>query len=90
LRYHHVIPVIINGVTSVEENKNIRHEVKKDVQQKQGYKTAIIGDSHARGCASNMKQNLSDRHKTSGVVKSGATTNTLIVSGKSEIREAKT
>jgi hypothetical protein len=34
-----------------------------------------------------MKQNLSDRYKTSGVVKPGATTKTLIVSGKSEIRE---
>jgi hypothetical protein len=34
-----------------------------------------------------MKHNLSDRYKTSGVVKLGANTNALIVSGKSEIRE---
>jgi hypothetical protein len=82
-----VIPVIINGVTSVEGNKNIRHKVKRDVQQKPGYKIVIIGDSHARGCAGIMKQNLSDRYKTNGVVKPGATMNTLMVSGKSEIRE---
>jgi hypothetical protein len=41
------IPVIINGVTLVERNKNIRHKVIRDVQQKQGYKIVIIGDSHA-------------------------------------------
>jgi hypothetical protein len=57
------------------------------MQQKQGYKIMIIGDSHARGCAGNVKHNLSERYKTSCVMKPGATTNTLIVSGKSEVKE---
>jgi hypothetical protein len=34
-----------------------------------------------------MNHNLSDRNKSSGVVKLGANTNTLIVSGNCEIRE---
>jgi hypothetical protein len=42
----------------------------------------IIGDSHDRGCAGNMKHNLSYRYKTSSVVKPGMNINTLIASVK--------
>jgi hypothetical protein len=80
-----VIPVIINGVTSVEGNKHTQNKVRNNAQQEQGHKIMIIGDSYAQGCAGNMKHNLSDRYKTSGVVKPGANINTLIASVKTDI-----
>jgi hypothetical protein len=45
----------------------------------------IIGNSHARGCADNMKYNLKDSYKTSGFVKSGACIDTLIASAAGDI-----
>jgi hypothetical protein len=64
------IPVIIKGSTPVEMNKkNINHKFKSSVQQNQGCKIVIVGDSHARGCAGNIKHNLKDGYKTGGFVK---------------------
>jgi hypothetical protein len=40
----------------------------------------IIGDSHARGCASNLRHNLNDDFGITGFVKPGATIDTLIYS----------
>jgi hypothetical protein len=44
-----VIPVIINGVTSVEVNKYTYHKVRSDAQQKQVHMIVITANSHARG-----------------------------------------
>jgi hypothetical protein len=80
-----VIPGIINDVTSVEGNKHTHNKVRSNAQQKQGHKIMIIGDSHARECAGNMKHNHGDKYKTSGIVKLGANINTLIESVKTDI-----
>jgi uncharacterized protein YfaT (DUF1175 family) len=40
----------------------------------------IIGNSHDRGCAGNMKQNIKHSHKTSGFVKSVGCIDTSIAS----------
>jgi hypothetical protein len=52
--------------------KNINGKYKSNVQSNKEHKIVIIGDSHARGCASNVKHNLKDNFKTSGNVKLGA------------------
>jgi hypothetical protein len=40
-----VIPVTINGVTSVEGSEYAYHKVQSDAQQKQGLKIVIVGDT---------------------------------------------
>jgi hypothetical protein len=45
----------------------------------------IIGDSHAQGCAGNMKHNLKDSYKTSGFVKPKACMDTSFASATGEI-----
>jgi hypothetical protein len=55
------IPVIIEGLTSLETNKkNTNHKLESNAQQNQGRKIVIIGNSHALGCEGNMKHNLKD------------------------------
>jgi hypothetical protein len=57
----YVIRVIVKGLTSVEMNKkNINHKFKSSAQHNQGRKIVIIGDSHARGWAGNMKYNVKE------------------------------
>jgi hypothetical protein len=65
--------------------KNINHKHKSSAQQNPGRKIVIIGDSHALGCAGNMKRNLKDSYKISGFVKSGACIDTLIASAMDDI-----
>jgi hypothetical protein len=70
----------------VETNKkNINHKFKSSAQQNQGCKIVTIGDSHARGCAGNMKHNHKDSYKTSGSVKPGTCIDTLIASAMGDI-----
>jgi hypothetical protein len=51
------IPVIINGRASVDtkNKKHINQTQKGSAQNDQQRKVVIIGDSHARGYAANMK-----------------------------------
>jgi hypothetical protein len=65
--------------------KNINHKFKRSAQQNQKRKIMIISNSHARGCASNMKHNLKDSYKTSGLMKPGASIDTLIASATADI-----
>jgi hypothetical protein len=48
-------------------------------------KVVIIGDSHARGCASILKCSLEDNYKVIGYVKPGASIDTLVSSAKRDI-----
>jgi hypothetical protein len=45
----------------------------------------IIGDSHACGCAANMKHNLKDSYYACGFVKPGACIDTFIASATGDI-----
>ena len=75
------------GVISAKHNNFIGHKTTKDSLQKFDHKIVIIGDSHARGCANNVKSNLSDNFRTEGIVKPGAVMNTLMTSGIGVIKE---
>jgi hypothetical protein len=78
------IPVILNGYTSTEAKKEMDPTYK--LQQR---KVVIIGDSHARGCAVNIKHMLNDGYKIQiqGIVKPGACVNTLTSSAKYDIEQ---
>jgi hypothetical protein len=81
-----MIPDTIKGLTSLKSNKkNINHKFKSSAQQYQEHKIVNSDDSHAQGCAANMKHNFKDGYKTSGFVKPEACIDTLIVSATGNI-----
>jgi hypothetical protein len=49
------------------------------------HKIVIIGDSHSRGCAWNLKPHLRDKFEVSGLVKPGSCTNILVEAAKNDI-----
>jgi hypothetical protein len=63
-----------------------RNQSKEDIN-KMKHKVLLIGDSHAKKCAAELRNNLDSRYETSGMVKPGVKTNSLIVTWKNEIRE---
>jgi hypothetical protein len=83
----HRIPVLVNGLTSMDVSmKNISHKPKSSSQQNKEQKIIIIGDSHARGSTSNVKHNLNDNYRSSGFVRPGANTDTLNSSMMEDIK----
>jgi hypothetical protein len=72
-----------NHKKSSEKNNvrtNTSIKLKNRPQQRKKHRIVIICDSHARGCASNMKHTLNDDFGITGFVKPGATIDTLITS----------
>jgi hypothetical protein len=67
------------------KKKNINHKFKSSAQQNQGRNIVIIGNSHGRGCAANMKHNLKYSNKTNCFVKLGACIDILIDSATGDI-----
>jgi hypothetical protein len=55
-------------------------------QQKQ-WEVVIIGDSHAHGCAANVKHSFKNSYVVSGVVKPEACAETLNASAKNDIKQ---
>jgi len=69
----HRIPVLVNGLTSMDvSTKNNYHEPQSSSQKNREHKIIIIGNSYARGAASNVKHNLNDNYRSSGFVRPGA------------------
>jgi hypothetical protein len=82
----HAIPVLVNGLTSVDMSmKNVCHKPESS-SKKNEHKTIITSDSHARGSASNVKHNLNDNYRSSGFVRPGANTDTLNSSMTEDIK----
>jgi len=83
----HRIPVLVNGLTSMDvSTKNNYHEAKSSSQQNRENEIIIISDSHARGAASNVKHNLNDNYRSNGFVRRGANIDTLISSMTEDIK----
>jgi hypothetical protein len=66
------------------DKKHVNYELKNSVQQRKEHKIVIIGDSHARGCANNVKINLNRNYKACGFVKPGTNINSLTCSVMSD------
>ena len=72
------IPTIINGRIPISRNDkvNTKRTVKisncsSATQHNKAHKILIIGDSHIRNCAANVKSNIKSNFKVQGVVKPG-------------------
>ena len=75
----HRIPVLVNGLTSMDVSmKNICHKPKSSSQRNKEHKVIIISNSHAQGSASNVKHNLNNYR--CGFLRPGANIDTLISS----------
>jgi len=66
--------------------KNNYHEPKSSSHQNREHKIIIIGDSHDRGAASNVKHNLNDNCRSSGFVRPGGNIDRLISSMTEDIK----
>jgi hypothetical protein len=64
------IPTLVNGLTEVH-TKHTRHNLKSNTQPNRDHKIVILGDSHARGLSSNVKNNLDNNYSVCGKVKPG-------------------
>jgi len=74
----HLIPVLVNDLTSVDASmKNVCHKPESSSQQNKEHKIIIIADSHARGSANNMKHNLNGNYRSGGFVRPEANIDTL-------------
>jgi len=65
--------------------KHTRHNLKKDTQTTVDHKIVILGDSHARGLSSIVKNNLDDNYSVCGFVKPGVNITTQISSMAADI-----
>ena len=71
----------MNGLTSNEvSTKNTRHNFKSNTQSNIDHKITILGDSHAQGLSSNVKNNLDDNYSVCGFVTPGVNVATQISS----------
>jgi hypothetical protein len=71
----------------VNDKKNEANCKKKDISQMKKHKIIIIGDSHARGCASELKYNLDNFFEVQGFVKPGTTLETIPNTAKEDIED---
>jgi hypothetical protein len=79
------IPTLINGTVTRVSTKHTRHNLKKDTQTTVDHKIVILGDSHARGLSSNVKNNLDDNYSVCGFVKPQVNITTQISSMAADI-----
>jgi len=71
-------------VTTKETAQTINYN--STTQRNKAHKILIIGDSHVRNCASNVKSNINGNFKVQGIVKPGAEAIILTNSVKNEIK----
>jgi len=96
------IPTIVNGILdsyreflsstyNKEEISNVkRHQAKTKTQiVKRLNKVLIIGDSHARNCATLLQDNLSMDYNVSSFVKRGAKVNKITKTAREELKSLK-
>jgi hypothetical protein len=74
-----------NLIHNLRESIN-EHNKKKDTHSKK-HKIILIGDSHIKGYASNLKSLLSNNYDFFIIFKPGSTTNELMESAKKEINQ---
>jgi len=67
-----------------ESRDMVQRAKNKHVEKK--HKIIVIGDSHARGCAAEIKLNLDENFEVQGFVTPGTEVNTITTSAKSDIQ----
>jgi len=77
-----LIATLVNGVIKVKPDLKLQ----SGSQQDKGQKIVIVGDSHARDLARNVKYYLNENYRCSGFVKPGVNINTLMSTVNEEIK----
>jgi hypothetical protein len=73
---------------SVNRNKSVtKTERNQNKQRKKIHKVMVIGDSHARGCAAELRVNLRKDHAIQGLVYPGAGINMISTSVGADIKQ---
>jgi hypothetical protein len=87
------IPTVVGGqilVNKCDKAKAIRAKkvgnCANESPCKKDHKVLIIGDSHLRNCAANIKSTIKDNFEVQGIVKPGAGANVLAKSVEKEVR----
>ena len=80
------IPTLLNGLTSSEVSiKKMCHNLKSNTQLNIEHQIIILGDSHARGLSSNMKNNLDENYSVCGFFRPKVNIATQILSRTTDI-----
>ena len=78
------IPVIVRGQAPTSKSNPAQRQSSKSSHRKD-HKVLIIGNSHTRHCATNVKSKIKDNYDVQGLVKLGAGAGILVNSANSEI-----
>jgi hypothetical protein len=78
------IPVIVHGQALTRKRYPVKSQSSNSSRSKDR-KVLIIGDSHIRLCATNVKSEIKDSYDVQRLVKSGAGSGTLVNSATSDI-----
>jgi hypothetical protein len=78
------IPVIVKGQALTSKSNPIKRQSSKSSHRKDN-KVLIIGESHTRLFATNVKSEIKDNYNVQGLVKPGAGTGTLVNTANSDI-----
>jgi hypothetical protein len=70
-----------------EGRSKIQTKVNKPQKKEKKHRIVIIGDSHARGCAAELKSNLDVDFETQGFINPGTGLKTIITSAKRDIQQ---
>jgi hypothetical protein len=79
------IPVIVKGQALSRKSNPVKRQSIKFSPSKD-HMVLIIGDSHSRLCASNIKSEIKDNYDVQGLVKPGAGSGTLVYTVNSDTR----
>jgi len=78
------IPVIVKGQALTSKSNPVKRQTSKS-SHRRDHKVLIIGDSHARLCAANVKADIKDKYDVQGLVKPGAGAGILVSTANSDI-----
>jgi len=81
---NHTIPVIVKGQALTSKSNPIKSLSSKSFHRND-HKVLIIGDSHTRLCATNVKAEIKDKYDVQGLVKPGAEAGILANTANSDI-----
>jgi len=78
------IPVIVKGQVLTSKSNTVKRQTTKSSNRKD-HKVLIIGDSHTRLCATNIKSEIRDKYDVQGLVKPDAGAGILVNTANSDI-----
>ena len=77
------IPVIVKGQALTSKSNPTQRKSK--TSHRRDHKALIIGDSHTRLCATNVKSEIKDKYDVQGLVKPGAGAGILVNTANNDI-----